>query len=70
MQKTPRKRSWSPAHPGAAVDVLRGIDIRTLGSGNPGATNVWRTLGFKFGIAVALLDIQHRDHRTRRFHPT
>ena len=28
-----------------------------LGSGNPGATNVWRTLGFKFGIAVALLDI-------------
>jgi len=37
--------------------LLRGIDIRTLGSGNPGATNVWRTLGFKFGIAVALLDI-------------
>jgi acyl phosphate:glycerol-3-phosphate acyltransferase len=37
--------------------LLRGVDIRTLGSGNPGATNVWRTLGFKFGIAVALLDI-------------
>ena len=37
--------------------LLRGIDIRTLGSGNAGATNVWRTLGFKFGIAVALLDI-------------
>jgi glycerol-3-phosphate acyltransferase PlsY len=37
--------------------VLRGVDVRTLGSGNPGATNVWRTLGFKFGIAVALLDI-------------
>jgi glycerol-3-phosphate acyltransferase PlsY len=37
--------------------LLRGIDIRTLGSGNPGATNVWRTLGFRFGIAVALLDI-------------
>ena len=37
--------------------LLRGIDIRTLGSGNPGATNVWRTLGFKFGLAVALLDI-------------
>jgi glycerol-3-phosphate acyltransferase PlsY len=37
--------------------LLRGVDIRTMGSGNPGATNVWRTLGFRFGIAVALLDI-------------
>jgi acyl phosphate:glycerol-3-phosphate acyltransferase len=37
--------------------ALRGVDIRTLGSGNPGATNVWRTLGFRFGVAVALLDI-------------
>jgi glycerol-3-phosphate acyltransferase PlsY len=37
--------------------LLRGVDVRTLGSRNPGATNVWRTLGFKFGIAVALLDI-------------
>jgi acyl phosphate:glycerol-3-phosphate acyltransferase len=37
--------------------LLRGVDIRRLGSGNPGATNVWRTLGFKFGMAVAVLDI-------------
>ncbi|HSC90737.1 MAG TPA: glycerol-3-phosphate 1-O-acyltransferase PlsY [Gaiellaceae bacterium] len=37
--------------------LLRGVDIRTLGSGNPGATNVWRSLGFRFGIAVAVLDI-------------
>jgi glycerol-3-phosphate acyltransferase PlsY len=37
--------------------LLRGVDIRTLGSGNPGATNVVRTLGLRFGLAVALLDV-------------
>jgi acyl phosphate:glycerol-3-phosphate acyltransferase len=37
--------------------LLTGADVRTLGSGNVGATNVWRTLGFKLGLAVAVLDI-------------
>jgi glycerol-3-phosphate acyltransferase PlsY len=37
--------------------VFARVDIREVGSGNTGATNVWRTLGFKLGLAVALLDI-------------
>jgi acyl phosphate:glycerol-3-phosphate acyltransferase len=37
--------------------LFAGVDIRMLGSGNTGATNVWRTLGFKLGLTVALLDI-------------
>jgi glycerol-3-phosphate acyltransferase PlsY len=36
---------------------LRGIDIRTLGSGNVGASNVWRVCGARLGISVALLDL-------------
>lgn len=34
----------------------RGIDVRTVGSGNIGATNVMRTLGKGPGVAVLLLD--------------
>jgi glycerol-3-phosphate acyltransferase PlsY len=37
--------------------LLRGIDIRTVGSGNVGATNVWRTCGAKLGLPVLLLDV-------------
>ena len=37
--------------------LFKGIDIRTVGSGNVGASNVWRTCGPALGIAVALLDI-------------
>ena len=35
---------------------VAGIDIRQHGSGNIGATNVGRTLGAKWGVAVLLLD--------------
>ena len=37
--------------------VLTGVNIRRVGSGNTGAANVWRALGFKIGLSVALLDI-------------
>jgi glycerol-3-phosphate acyltransferase PlsY len=35
---------------------IRGIDIRQHGSGNIGATNVWRVLGKKWGIPTFTLD--------------
>ncbi len=35
---------------------LKGIDIRKVGSGNIGATNVFRVLGAKVGIPVLILD--------------
>ncbi len=37
--------------------LYKGIDIRQHGSGNVGATNVFRVLGKKPGIIVLLLDI-------------
>jgi glycerol-3-phosphate acyltransferase PlsY len=37
--------------------AVSGVDVRRVGSGNTGAANVWRTLGFKLGLGVALLDI-------------
>ena len=36
---------------------LRGVDIRTVGSKNVGATNVFRTLGKRWGIAVMVADV-------------
>lgn len=35
----------------------QGVDIRTVGSGNVGATNVGRTLGKKWGVVCLLLDV-------------
>jgi glycerol-3-phosphate acyltransferase PlsY len=36
---------------------FRGVDVRTLGSGNLGATNVYRSLGPGLGIATLVLDM-------------
>ncbi|MFI5393805.1 MAG: glycerol-3-phosphate acyltransferase, partial [Myxococcota bacterium] len=37
--------------------LFKGIDLREHGSRNLGATNVYRVLGWKYAIPVALLDI-------------
>ncbi|WP_373058096.1 glycerol-3-phosphate 1-O-acyltransferase PlsY [Gemmatimonas sp.] len=38
------------------VGTANGVDLRTVGSGNLGATNVFRTLGWKWGLLVYLAD--------------
>jgi glycerol-3-phosphate acyltransferase PlsY len=40
----------------AIAGKLRGVDLRKHGSGNLGATNVFRVLGWKIGLLVFLLD--------------
>ncbi len=45
--------SFPTAH---LVGKANGIDLRTVGSGNLGATNVFRTLGWKWGLAVYVVD--------------
>jgi acyl phosphate:glycerol-3-phosphate acyltransferase len=39
------------------VRIFRGEDIRTKGSGNVGATNVWRVCGPRLGLPAAFLDV-------------
>jgi glycerol-3-phosphate acyltransferase PlsY len=41
----------------AIARLTGGVDIRTLGSGNPGATNALRTQGKKVALAVLLIDL-------------
>lgn len=37
--------------------LITGKDVRDFGSGNVGATNAGRVLGFKYGFLVAVLDV-------------
>ncbi|MBS1712888.1 MAG: glycerol-3-phosphate 1-O-acyltransferase PlsY [Armatimonadetes bacterium] len=42
---------------GLLVGLTKGIDLRQVGSGNIGATNVFRTLGKKAGLLAFALDV-------------
>jgi len=39
------------------VRLVRGEDVRLLGSGNIGGSNVWRCFGARFGLPVVLFDV-------------
>lgn len=39
------------------VRVFKGEDVRTVGSGSIGASNVWRTYGRSYGVPVVVFDI-------------
>jgi acyl phosphate:glycerol-3-phosphate acyltransferase len=39
------------------VRLVRGIDIRRVGSRSIGATNVWRVMGWKLGVPTILVDV-------------
>lgn len=39
------------------VRLVKGQDLRSMGSGNLGATNLYRVLGLKYALPVALFDV-------------
>ncbi len=39
------------------IGRLRGVDIRTVGSGNAGGTNALRTQGWRFALGTVVIDI-------------
>ena len=41
---------------GYLIGKIKNTDVRNYGSGNVGATNTMRTLGFKAGVITFLID--------------
>lgn len=44
-------------NPATIVGHRQGIEVSSVGSGNPGATNLGRVIGRKWGIVVGILDV-------------
>ena len=42
---------------GDMVSRAAGVDIRSLGTGNPGTSNIFREIGTRYAIAVFVLDV-------------
>ncbi len=49
--------AFGAVSPAVLLARSRSVDLRELGSGNPGATNVGRLLGVRWGVTVGLLDV-------------
>ncbi len=43
-------------NPASIIARVRGVDLASVGSGNPGATNAGRALGWRVGVVVGVLD--------------
>ena len=43
--------------PASLIARRKGVDLRQVGSGNPGASNAGRAFGRRIGITVAVLDV-------------
>ena len=41
--------------------ISKGVDIRDFGSGNPGATNVYRNISKTAGIITLVLDVLNQN---------
>ena len=44
-------------NPAMIIAKVRGVNLRDIGSGNPGATNTARALGKRTGVIVGVLDV-------------